>query len=174
MNLAQGKLNKSEWESIEIPVDSNELKIIHLIRDSYQDVNHKTNNTESLLQITKILSPDKSHHAYFYEKYFKKMIQDEGRKYGSYYEAKIPSKLKPKKADIIRIENTDKIITENKNEIYEYILLELCHKLCKNHQKNNAKWMNYYYTLYHMKKLSVSLVNTYVMEFVEQVLKNLK
>ena len=95
MDLTQGKLNKSEWESIEIPVESNELKIIHLIRDSYENVNHKTNNTRSLLQIAKILSPDKSHHAYFYEKYFNKIIRDQSRKYGSNYQAKRPTKLKP-------------------------------------------------------------------------------
>ena len=53
MELKQGKLTKSEWRSIEVPVHQNELKIIKLIRDSYDNVNTKSNNTQSLLQVAR-------------------------------------------------------------------------------------------------------------------------
>ena len=125
MELKQGKLTKSEWESIEVPFHQNELKIIKLIRDSYDNVNTKSNNTQSLLQVAKISHADKSHHGYFYEKYFDKQIKNYCIKYNLNFAIKLSTKIKPKKADIIRIENTDKIINENKKDIYEFILIEI-------------------------------------------------
>ena len=36
--FSQGKLTKSEWNNMEIPVSSDELTIIKLIKESYHDV----------------------------------------------------------------------------------------------------------------------------------------
>ena len=41
MDLSQKKLTKSEWEFLEIPVDSKELKILNLIYNSRENVNIK-------------------------------------------------------------------------------------------------------------------------------------
>ena len=49
MDLYQQKLSKLEWESIEIPVNSQEKKILKFIKDSYGNVNNKYNDTLSLL-----------------------------------------------------------------------------------------------------------------------------
>ena len=42
MDLTQRKLNKSEWDSIEIPVSQSEQKILKLIIEGFNDVNIKT------------------------------------------------------------------------------------------------------------------------------------
>ena len=49
MDLNQRKLNKSEWESIEVPVTEDEKNILTLICKGYHDVNIKINNNNSIL-----------------------------------------------------------------------------------------------------------------------------
>lgn len=39
--IIQGRLTKSEWNNMEIPVSADELSIIKLIRDSYHNVQKK-------------------------------------------------------------------------------------------------------------------------------------
>jgi len=46
MDLEQRKLNKSEWESIEIPVSQHENDVLKLIINGYSDVNIKFNNSK--------------------------------------------------------------------------------------------------------------------------------
>ena len=54
MDLIQRKLTKSEWNSIEIPVSSDEKRIIELIKDGYNNVNIVRNYTPTLLKYMKI------------------------------------------------------------------------------------------------------------------------
>ena len=54
MDLEQRKLNKSEWESIEMPVSPEELDILKLIIDGYSDVNIHVNNTKTMFSFLKI------------------------------------------------------------------------------------------------------------------------
>ena len=48
MDLNQRKLNKSEWESIEVPVSKSEIDILNMIIAGYQDVNIRINNNNSI------------------------------------------------------------------------------------------------------------------------------
>ena len=45
MDLLQRKLTKDEWDSIERPITSDELRIVKLISDGYDNVNIKRNST---------------------------------------------------------------------------------------------------------------------------------
>ena len=54
MDLTQRKLNKSEWDSIEVPVSTDEKTILQLIINSYNDVNNKKNNYISIISFLKI------------------------------------------------------------------------------------------------------------------------
>ena len=47
MDLNQSKLTKSEWESIERPVDKDEMKIIKLISNGFHNTDIKYNENES-------------------------------------------------------------------------------------------------------------------------------
>ena len=49
MDLRQKKLVKKEWEALEIPVDQNELNVLKLIKDGYDNINIRYNLTKSLL-----------------------------------------------------------------------------------------------------------------------------
>ena len=55
MDLQQRKLTKDEWNSIEVPVDSEEQRIIRLIQNGYEDVGIRTNKTVSLLGYLKVI-----------------------------------------------------------------------------------------------------------------------
>ena len=54
MDLAQRKLSKEEWDSLEVPVSQDELRILKLIQDGYDDVNIVYNDTLSLINFIKI------------------------------------------------------------------------------------------------------------------------
>ena len=54
MDLNQRKLNKSEWDTIEIPVSQNETEILKLIINGFHDVNIKYNKSNSIFSYLKI------------------------------------------------------------------------------------------------------------------------
>ena len=54
MDLNQRKLNKSEWDSIEVPVSTNEQEVLQMITKGYHDINIKENNFNSIFTYLKI------------------------------------------------------------------------------------------------------------------------
>ena len=54
MDLTQNKLTKSEWETIEIPVSSEEKKILEMRSKGYDKIDTKYNFNLSLLSIPKL------------------------------------------------------------------------------------------------------------------------
>ena len=54
MDLKQRKLNKSEWETIEVPVSTSEMNVLNMIIKGYNDVNIKINNNNSIFSYLKI------------------------------------------------------------------------------------------------------------------------
>ena len=72
--IIQGRLTKSEWNNMEIPVSPDELTVIQLIRDSYHNVQLKLNHNSSMVGILKI-SPSPEMHAYLYQKHFEELIR---------------------------------------------------------------------------------------------------
>jgi len=54
MDLNQRKLNKSEWNSIEIPVSTAEIEILKLITQGFHNTNIRINNHDSIFTYLKI------------------------------------------------------------------------------------------------------------------------
>ena len=54
MDLQQRKLTKSEWDSIEKPISSNEKEILKLIIDGYEKVGIKYNKQHTILGYLKM------------------------------------------------------------------------------------------------------------------------
>ena len=75
MDLTQQKLVKSEWEFLEVPVDSKEKNILNIIYNSYGNTGYSQNDSMSLLGFMKIGSEDDSFHYYLYEQYFKSLCK---------------------------------------------------------------------------------------------------
>ena len=54
MDLKQRKLNRSEWNSIEISVSKSEIDVLNMIIKGYHDVNIRINNNNSIFSYLKI------------------------------------------------------------------------------------------------------------------------
>ena len=75
MDFTQGKLTKSEWDSVEVPDSHEEQQIYQLIKDGYSDVDIVRNSNQSLVQYMKI-APSDEMHAHMYELYFKTHVDE--------------------------------------------------------------------------------------------------
>lgn len=188
MDLTQRKLNKSEWDSIEVPVSQSEQKILKLIIDGFSDVNIKSNDQKSLISFLKIEYNEKMED-YLYNKYFREIIENIKKKYSvSYIKISVNSEIKVKSADKIRLEknNTESI---NQDDIYEYILILHLEKIIqtkfendkytKNLEKytreieeNNKKFMFHYFTLFKLIRNNITKINRHILSVINSVLSN--
>ena len=100
MDLQQRKLTKAEWNSIEVPVSSDEKRIIDLIKSGYNNIQIKKNYTLSLLQYLKISYTD-TIDAYVFTQYLQDDIKSLSKKYGFDF-TEIVAKKSMKKKDIIK------------------------------------------------------------------------
>lgn len=174
MDLTQTKLSKSEWQSIEISVSESEKQILNTITNGYHDVNYRTNENASMFSFLKIEQTPETEYL-LYKKYFQEQIQTMIRKYGkntpllSYIDSASGGELKSlKSADMIRIQNFENNIKDNKPRIFEFLLLDLCHDLVKRLAKEK-KYALYLYTILQLKKTSIRNINKHVTEFVDAV-----
>ncbi len=69
MDLNQRKLTKAEWNSIEVPVSSDEKEVLDLIMNGAENVNIFYNKYNSLISFLKI-DFSKDMEDYLYTKYF--------------------------------------------------------------------------------------------------------
>ena len=173
MDLTQRKLNKSEWESIEVPVPQDEKNILSLIMNGYNNVNIKYNNYNSLFTYLKIeYSEEMEDH--LYNKYFSEKIKKLKKEYCfEILNIDVNSKPTIKKADIIRIEqnNISKMTSEI---IYEYLLIDYIDKILKYKSKNNSKGLLQYFTLSKLNKNSVLLINRHIKTIIVKLINLLE
>jgi len=175
MDLTQSKLTKKEWETIETPISNDERKILKMIIAGYEDVNIHSNSNLSMFSFVKIdINPETE--IYLYQKYFSETIKTIILKYNSETsKLLIPSvegsQLKRlKSADTIRLQNLENNINQNKQNIFEFLLIDLASNLLKNLKKNNNDYAFYLYTLIQLKKSSIHNINPYVTEFIDNVI----
>jgi hypothetical protein len=193
MDLTQRKLTKAEWNSIEVPVSVQEKRIGDLIQSGYEDVNIRRNYTTSLLKYMKI-AYSSVNDTYIYAKYLQTDLLLLAKKYELVLDAIDVSSIKMKKADIIRFSNTDKQLADQKNNIYEFIILDF---LCKLYELKNPKatkskkgekqgevkqkqkqvssdqWIFYYYTIKTLFTYNIELANQSFIKIIGGWLKQL-
>ncbi len=170
MDLNQKKLTKSEWMNIEIPVEEKEKKVLELIIDGYSNINLRRNDTPSLLSYMKIEHTPEIE-LYLFRQYFEKdidllMKEESGNpsKNGKKERAVIKTR------DLIRIQSIDGKIEQQKDNIFEFIMVNLCKEILTSFHKKTSKYAFYLYTVIQLKKSTIPLLNKYVMEFVDHVI----
>ena len=175
MDLTQSKLSKREWETIEIPVDAGEKKILSMIIKGFDDINIRDNETHSLYSHIKI-EPSSEMDYFLFKKYFEEIICGTIEKYGKgtplqslHFKSKLGGKeLKSlKSADSIRVQNLENTIQLNRQFIFEFLLIDLSKDLIKQIYKQKQKYAFYLYTLIQLKKASIRNINEYVTLFVD-------
>ena len=80
MDLNQRKLNRDEWNGIEVPINEREKMILNLIIRGFHDVNIKQNNNLSVIDFLKI-TPCDSIIEYVYETYLVPLLLPLVKKY---------------------------------------------------------------------------------------------
>lgn len=171
MDLTQRKLNKSEWESIEVPVSDSEKEILRLIIAGTENVNIKYNAAISLFTFLKV-DINSEMEDYLYLKYFDATIRKlKGlySNYGKILAIDVNSSPKIKKADLIRLERND---VEKIPLVYEGVLLDIISNLLKNKHNSNKKWLENYFTLYKFNKNTILNLNRHIKSLVTNVLSD--
>lgn len=175
MDLTQSKLTKKEWETIEAPISNDERKILKMIISGYDDVNIHSNNNLSMFSFVKIdITPETE--IYLYQTYFSETIKTIILKYYSDPSSILLPKVEGsalkrlKSADMIRLNNLENNITQNKQNIFEFLLIELTSNLLKHLKKKQNEYAFYLYTLIQLKKSSIHNINKYVTEFIDNVI----
>ena len=175
MDLNQRKLTANEWNSIEKPISEDELRIVNMIKDAWEDVTLKRNNTMSLLQYLKVNNSSELDQ-YVFVKYLqdtlKKALKYSKRKSIAYDKVSEPKK-KPSKRDLIRFSNTDSNLDRYKDTLYEFILMDILKHTIKKREKKDTTWTVGYYTLHVMTTYSVSSCNATLFSKVRDILSAL-
>lgn len=169
MELFQTKLNKREWESIEIPVSSDEKKILTFIKRGFHNVSEKHNDTLSLLSYTKI-SNNISNNSYLYVNYLEPIIMKIHKKNGLNYIKKKKMNINIKKADAIRLNNNKNIICEIQEKIYEFIILKYYDKMISEFESKKKYWCANYIIIFNLLNLSVLNQNNILITFIKKQL----
>jgi len=165
MDLQQRKLNRTEWNSIEIAVPKAEIDVLHLIMKGYYDVNIRINHSNSIFTFLKIEYTEKMED-YLYNKYLKERVDKieailKKVDFG-YKPMKVNGDAKINSADRIRLERFDESDLME-NDIYEFVLLSHMEKLLQYRIAKDVKNAHYhYYTLYKLSKNSVARLNRYI------------
>ena len=173
MDLKQRKLNKSEWDSIEIAVSKSEMDILNMIMKGYDDVNIKINNNNSIFTFLKIEYSEKME-GYLFNKYLRlrsdKIEEQMIQYYSEYKKSKLDSDVKINSADKVRLERFDEESLQ-KNDIYELVLLQHLEKLLEYKKQNNIKLFHYhYYTLYKLIRNNITRLNRHLSDIVYKIL----
>ena len=165
MEFEQTKLSKAEWDSIEVPLAPADVRILRLICQGYHNVNIKDSPCMTLFMFMKIGNEKSAAlDGHLFMHYFQAGLLELTKKYHIPYEAvKIDAKaMSIKKADLIRISNTDTLIQEHKAAILEFMWLDLFKNLViayaapkKAFAQGLQPWLFYFYTLKRLLQLQV-------------------
>lgn len=175
MDLKQRKLNKSEWDSTEIPVSESELSILNMIIKGYHDVSIKINKNNTLFTYIKIQYSEKMED-YLFNKYLRERLTPIDNKLKEINHEhkliKININIKPNSTDSLRLEKVD-IQSLTKYNTYEYLLLDYMENLMKSlntTNEYNKQFHYYYYGLYKLIRNNVLNLNRHMKKFVYDVL----
>ena len=169
MDLSQTKLTKTEWITTEIPVADDEKFILKMIIDGYHNINIRTNKNQSLFQRMNIeYTPENE--TFLYKKYFEQIVETIAKMLPqlAFKPAKTETK-KPKKIDILRMEQTDKVLKNKTDQIFEFTMLEYCQTICKNITSKTPVGFALY-TLIQLKKSTIPYTNKYVLAFADALI----
>jgi len=165
MDLSQVKLNKTEWDSIEIPLRPEELRVIKLIMQGYTDLWVKTNHNTSLASYLRLPTTIDGLDDHLFKEYFENTVR-------SIDPTLLPSMRKVKmmrKCDLMKI-NLNKADNLAIFDVYETKLLELVRRICKCHAEHKDFHVDYF-TLHKLRQNFVPRINIYVDQCIDTILE---
>ena len=174
MDLKQRKLNKSEWNSIEVSVSKAEIDVLNMIIAGFNNVGIKINNTNSIFTFLKIEYNEKMEDQ-LYNKFLRERVdkvQYDFKKFNNkYVEMKIDGISRINSVDKIRLERYDEN-TINKNNLYEFVLLTHIENILFHKKNNNNKLFHFhYYTLYKLIRNNIIKLNRHIKSLTNTILE---
>ena len=185
--LTQVKLTSDEWNSVEIMEPEEEMRILQLIIDGFNDVNRVFNPHISLMSRLKITATPEMED-YLFDEYFRKrverviavVIQRNGSGSGV-FEIRAKSKKTMKKVDLMRIQNMNTTFGGSGDTYDHHIMATIeatVDAKCAAKDNDAAaaatvgpnEWMKHYYTLKLMLQKSVVGINTHIIEFANYII----
>ena len=177
MDLTQSKLTRIEWDSIETPISSDEKAILQMIQDGFSNIQITKNKTQSLFTFLKV-EQSVENEQFLYDKYFHPIVERIIRKYNIGFtqnnnkEVRSGGPIKKiKSIDVLRIQNLETNLEDNKKIIFEFIFLEFCQEMCRLLSKGDTKYAYFLYTLFQFRKASISAINPHVLQFVNSAIE---
>jgi len=163
MDLNQIRLNKTEWDSIEIPIREEEMRVVKMIMAGYSDLNIKTNRNISLASYLQMPTDIESLDDHLFKEYFEKTVR-------AIDPSMVPTVrvAKMRKSDLMKI-NLNKPENIAMLNVYETKLLDLVKSIHKLHAANRPFHIDYF-TLYSLSRNLVYRLNRHVLTCVEAIL----
>jgi hypothetical protein len=161
MDLTQRKLSRSEWNSIEKPVSTDELRVIRLIHSGYDNVNIKRNTTLTIIQHLKVVDSDELD-LFIFTRYIQKQLIGAikyARNCPITYFAVPEGNCNIRKSDLIRISNTDTQLEEMKKHLFEFVLINILKTTLKSREKQEGDWVIGFFTLQTLLKYNITSSN---------------
>lgn len=173
MDLNQRKLNKSEWDSIEVPVSKSEKDVLNLIMAGFHDVNLRINNNKSLFMYLKIDYNEKIEE-YVFNKYFCERVRKIEEKIKliqpEYKKINVDGIVRLNSADKIRLERNDEDSIKN-SDVYELILLTHIEQILLYRTSNKQKYTFHYFTLHKLIRNNIFRLNKYIEVLTRKILE---
>jgi hypothetical protein len=175
-HLNQTKLTKAEWDSIEIPIRESEKEVLSILIQGYSNVSISVNNTHTLYTLLKLKYLDTSIEEFIFTNYCNprivSIISLFDSKRGPVAERKLlvitfpKTKVTLKKSDAIRIEHS----TNKLDGAFEYVLIDILHKLIALKLNGNVQWIQHYFTLFKLFRYNIQHVNAHLSRIIDSIL----
>ena len=179
MDFTQKKLTRDEWNNIEIPVNDTEREILNMIIKGYNEIDIIINDNLSLVSVLKIENINNSLELYLFNKYFKDEIKKINKKYSTQlfkeeYEIDTIKLQKIRSSESVKLNNFDNNIELFKNNIFEYVVLDMYKSLIKAVHKNKSSTVAIYvYTIIQLFKTKIKNINKYFKEYIIDIITRL-
>ena len=161
MDLTQRKLTRDEWTSIEKPVSADELRVIRMIQDGYNDVGIKRNSTPTIIQHLKVVDSDDID-CFVFVNYIQKYMMvgiSCAKRDPIPYLSVSESKCIIRKCDLIRFKNTDSQLEHVKKYLLEFVLLDILKTTLKSRDDQNDDWVIGFFTIQVLLKYNIRTCN---------------
>ncbi len=175
MDLTQKKLDRSEWESIEIPCSASELVLLNLVKDGFYNTDIRHNTALTILAFLK-MEPTVALHNYMFIEHFEKPLKKSFEQNNiSIQLPEVSKKMRtPCKADLIRIERAERFSAETRSVLFEFTILKRIEKMVQWYRNNDHKWVLQYYALTRLCNVSLaSIANQPLIVVTKNILNHL-
>lgn len=174
MDLSQEKLSKAEWKSIEIPVVAQEQKILKLIMAGFENPDICISPNQSMATFMK-MTMDEAMESFVFREFFQPLLTM--KTYATVVEVEDKDKKTPKrggggdcvkKADRIRIDNLKKNIEDNRQYIFEFILLDMIRTATTPIIQKPVLHKTLYSLIHILRDTTTPGLNRHVMQYIQQ------